>query len=1395
VALIRRTHATAAVLTLGTALSLVASPRASQAGAAPAPIVSSVQPTGYKVRVPLGEPTVVRGEFLGTPLAEIDLLGAVPERVAPGAPPLPARTVFLRVPWGPRVRASVMSTPSRSLGTIRPVPVPYLLTDASIRARVSGADFQSALEAQGAWRGQGSASDRIAATRVMAAGSERLLAVTIRPVSWDASSGGASFVDEVTIEVAWDVAAEPLATPVAPRGSMAPSSAVGPSYAPASRARGASAPGGPARGARSLVKRAVAIGPLRVDPSRPWVRLNVLRPGLYRVSAADLGGAGVSVGAIDPATIRIFRSTPGDIPENVSVDQGPDSLRECAITVTGEGDGSLDAADRIYVYATGSTGFGYDLALGGGSAYQETQHSDVETLWLTWGAGPFVTPPRRMTTRSAALDAVAATTYLAVPHRVHYEENRLYNPDLFESGVRWERWFNRILFQGSRVRFDLQLPGAQAGGPADVLVRVWGVGTSIGAGITDHVARIYWNRALVDTAGWDLSYHQDLTATGLLSQGRDTLEVEVPALTDPGPYPQRSDRSYLAWFEIGYPRQLLAVNDTLQFAAPDSLPNAPVRYQIGGIADTTAVWLLDRTDPESPVRLVGGLVSGGAAPFIWTVEDSAGAGYRPRYSLVSTTRAATPGISVYAPASSAHTIADLLDPSNGADYLIVAPPAFLAQAESLVAYRSLGIEDIPAPRVRIATTERVFAQLGAGLPSPIAIRNLMAYATAHWTGVPPSYLCLLGDATFDPKNYIGFGTPDLVPTYSNYYDSSNGPQQYNSDDFYALLDGPGDILVDLSVGRLPAGSTSEAAILTGAKLRAYERGQEFDMWRARAILCADDAVQRQEIDPVGNGHVIQMERLDGFHLPYPVERAKVYLNDFAFSDTTHQSKPAAREEFIAQINRGAWFMNYVGHGSDQVLADEQVFRAADATRLTNATRPSIFGYFSCTVGKYDEPSGEGLGELLLTLPGGGAVASLAASGLTFPSNSGPLNESFLDELFPFAPRVDTLRTAGLAFARAKNELASPSNDTVRKYGFLGDPALRPPLPRGAGVWEKQPLDSVLRGDVVTLRGHAVMGPADSTRDQVSMGTADLLLQGPPFIRTQVAASNGTRQTYQMPGPTLFRGAVPLDHGSFEVTFVVPTDGRLVGRGAKIRALLSQAGGRGVGLAVDSLRIASASSPRVDATPPTIQVVDPSGPDSLLHPGSRVTFVLSDSSGIDLTRLDNAHAIFVIVDDRGTPYELTSGFAYDQGSYTTGRVDFTIPAGLQDGPHRLEIHASDTFRNIGVSNVIVDVATEAASGTGLRLDQVFNYPNPFPRETYLHARLNQPAKLRIKILTVAGRRVREIDWDGAAGENYIPWDGRDSEGENVAIGVYLFSVTAESSSGGRAKAVGRALRTE
>jgi flagellar hook assembly protein FlgD len=94
-----------------------------------------------------------------------------------------------------------------------------------------------------------------------------------------------------------------------------------------------------------------------------------------------------------------------------------------------------------------------------------------------------------------------------------------------------------------------------------------------------------------------------------------------------------------------------------------------------------------------------------------------------------------------------------------------------------------------------------------------------------------------------------------------------------------------------------------------------------------------------------------------------------------------------------------------------------------------------------------------------------------------------------------------------------------------------------------------------------------------------------------------------------------------------------------------------------------------------------------------------------------------------------------------------------------------------------------------------MTEVFNYPNPFPRETYLHARLNRAARLRVQILTVSGRRVRDFALDGKAGENYIPWDGRDSEGEKVALGVYIVKLTAEVPGGNRATAIARALRAE
>src|SRR5439155_1614227 len=212
-------------------------------------------------------------------------------------------------------------------------------------------------------------------------------------------------------------------------------------------------------------------------------------------------------------------------------------------------------------------------------------------------------------------------------------------------------------------------------------------------------------------------------------------------------------------------------------------------------------------------------------------------------------------------------------------------------------------------------------------------------------------------------------------------------------------------------------------------------------------------------------------------------------------------------------------------GSDQIIADEQVFRSSDIGRLTNATRPSLFGFFSCTVGQFDALGQEGLGELLLKTPAGGAAASIAATEVGFGFESTQLNDDIVDRLFPLRPRFDRTQTG--------------------------------------------------------------LGP------------------------------NGSRQTvhYFVPGPILFRGDVPLSSGAFEARFVVPVDARVAGGTGQLRALLSAAGGRGVGLAVDSLRIGQGISSRTDLDPPVITLLHPAGADSTFQSGDRLTFVIQDSSGV------------------------------------------------------------------------------------------------------------------------------------------------------------------------------------
>lgn len=125
------------------------------------------------------------------------------------------------------------------------------------------------------------------------------------------------------------------------------------------------------------------------------------------------------------------------------------------------------------------------------------------------------------------------------------------------------------------------------------------------------------------------------------------------------------------------------------------------------------------------------------------------------------------------------------------------------------------------------------------------------------------------------------------------------------------------------------------------------------------------------------------------------------------------------------------------------------------------------------------------------------------------------------------------------------------------------------------------------------------------------------------------------------------------------------------------------------------------------------------------------------------------------------------------STSPGKAEIRWTPVLDDGDNVIEVYALDIAGNI--SDTIVAYVKVASQ---FRLLDVYTIPNPFNRATHFTFNLAGPVtpdEVIIKIYTVAGRLIHEIRQPANIGFNKIYWDGRDSDGDEIGNGVYLYKV--------------------
>jgi Peptidase family C25 len=283
-------------------------------------------------------------------------------------------------------------------------------------------------------------------------------------------------------------------------------------------------------------------------------------------------------------------------------------------------------------------------------------------------------------------------------------------------------------------------------------------------------------------------------------------------------------------------------------------------------------------------------------------------------------------------------------------------------------------------------------------------------ATQNWK-TPPTYLLLNGRASLDPRNYLGFGDLDLVPTRII---ASSGLMTA-SDDWFSDFDDSG--MPTIATGRLPVSTVDEATTVV-EKITTYEGQSTNGPWLANALMVADKG---------------DTEDFSHDTLTVQAKLPKTMKITDVFTDTVGTT--AARTDILTAIDSGQLLVNYLGHGSEEQWSGSDIFDTNSVSSLTNGTQLPVFLIIDCLNGLFQDVYEQPLGVTLLLAPNGGAAAVLASSGLNQPQPETNLDSLVVQNIF--GTRRTTL---GDAIVKAKAQISDP--DVRKTFLLFGDPAMQ-----------------------------------------------------------------------------------------------------------------------------------------------------------------------------------------------------------------------------------------------------------------------------------------------------------------------------------------------------------------
>lgn len=1094
-----------------------------------------------------------------------------------------------------------------------------------------------------------------------------------------------------------------------------------------------------------------------------WFKIPVPENGVYKISYDYLKTLGINPATIDPRKIRIFGNGGGMLPQPNATPR-PSDLNEVAILVSGEDDGKFDKSDYILFYGEGPNAVSFDLHRNE-FKYENNIYADNNYYFLNTGD----TDGKRVDT-GTNIEGTFPVVNSFDDYIIH--ENDLYN--ILKSG---REWFGEKFDLTTNQTFSYDLPGVVPHSGIHLVSSVMAQSFS-GSSFQVDLNHVPVDDQSIPPVANSQYAEKGAEQTDTTEIGDDAVKLSSTGKVDVGYTFTREGSEhavgYLDYFLIHFERKLALYNDQTSFRSVESINQPTSTFQMDAPSGNVTIWNI--TDPGKPV----------AQPYVLsgnTLSFSANTGTLQEF-IAFDNHFPEPGKGAPVPNQDLHGLAT-------PNMIVVTNPELLPQANALADHR----ENNSNWTVQVVTTDQVYNEFSSGRQDVTAIRD---FVKMLYNRNPAELraLLLFGKGSYDYKGHV-LNNTDFVPIYES-YNSLHPLLSYASDDYYTFLensegewseDPPQSQTMDISVGRIPAKTNAEAQHVVD-KIIAYDNAPaELGTWRDHVAFVADD----------GDGSIHQSqsnqlaEHLESVRPAFQTE--KIFLDAYPQKDSpSGQVSPQTHEAVVNAFDDGSLIINYTGHGSEQLWAQERIFDDATLTEIKNSHFP-LMVTATCEFGRQDDPQFSSNGENLLLKENAGAIGLVSTSRLVQSGTNFNLNQAFYDALLDLGPNV----TVGDLFRQTKN--ASESGVSNRNFSLLGDPSLTLAMPQlnidSIHLSTATHSDTLKALSSVTVSGK-VLNSSGAIQTNFR-GVIHLILYDKRVNRTTLGDENPPF-TYQQWDNRLFSGKASVTNGMFTANFMLPKNIMYsIGNGKLVAYAADTTSGVDASGSTENFHVgASEMNVPEESESPTIQLYI--GDTTFVNGGyanaeTQLIGKFSDAHGISISGYGIGNGLSAILDD-SMVYDLNDYYESNLDDFTHGLVTYPLHD-LAPGTHHIEVKAWDIFNNPAIARVDFIVK----EGSQLDIERFACYPNPFRDRTSLfftHNRSGDDLSADLAIYNDHGALVRstQLDIDQAPyWVDLLDFSPVDDYGKNLGGGLYLARLIVRSKKdGSTAQAVTKLIIT-